>query len=133
MPKPRLAADPVAERQKTGEVRPEDDGPRIHVTLDGVEHVVYLNRLTGLDTLAMDRAMGVNPLGLLDMIGKGKLIEPHVMAMVVWLARRQQGETTLTFEEVAGSMTFAGVLASIKASLPDDDEPVVEEPGSPKG
>lgn len=145
MPKPRLAADPVAERQKTGEVKPEDDGPTVLLPWEDRVITVYLNRFDSTLSAELEAAIGVGPLGLY--YKRGQSMEPHIAAAIIFCERRQNGDR-VTYAECAEGLTLGKILEAAGAyhdkfgdvfdadeASDEDDEPapVVEEPGDPKG
>jgi hypothetical protein len=140
--KPRLAADPVAERKKTGEVRPEDDGPKIVLPWNDRLITVFLNRFDAQLSAELDAAIGVGPLGLFNM--QNRNMEPHIAAAIMFCERRQNGDR-VTYAECAAGLNLGDIIKAVNvygeahaddadAAEDEDDEPapVVEEPGDPK-
>jgi hypothetical protein len=131
---------PGHSRKLDGVVKPDDDGGTLAITVErgGVEtsFTVYLNRLSGTDVELLRAARGpdVGIARLIEMVtegfaftgeGEGRL-DPDAQATIEWLARRQAGETTLTYREVADATTWGD-----KVNLGRTEE-AVEEPGDPK-
>lgn len=110
------APKPGIGKKLEGETDPAEDGPRLIFEVEGTVHRVWLNRLTGLDVAAIRKATGhsVNALMLMA-------FDADVLAAWTWIARRQNGEPRLTFEEVAETVVY-GTRWKVLASDPEESD-----------
>lgn len=92
-------------------------GAGIRITLDGVAYTVHIGEVSALDSAALRRATGMSMAGLLKAIGPDPDID--IVAALVWLARRQDGETGLSYEEVAAAITYESEMATENLDAPD--------------
>ena len=91
-----------AAQQRQVEKDRQDLGPFISVTVEGTDYLLASRDMTGLDVRAMRDQCGhgfatLLSLALTDM-------DVDILAEVVWMARRINGEPQLTYDEVAGAM-----------------------------
>lgn len=92
------------------------------ITLDGHTYTVQMGDLTALDARALRRETGYS-FPQLMMVAASDANDLDVLAAVIWFARYVNGEKSLTFEDVAGDITY-DVIDRITVG-----EPEVEEPG----
>lgn len=83
-------------------------GRALSVTVDGVGYVVREGDLSAADSAALRREMGMSFAGVL----RAAATDPDIdlVAAIVWLARRAEGERALTFAEVAESIGYDAEL-----------------------
>lgn len=97
----------------------KDRGPGITVTHNGKKYSVFAKDLTALDARAMRQEIGLSFAGLLGAAGVDMDID--LLAGVVWLSRRVNGERELTYEEVAVGFTYDGEYDVDNATADDED------------
>lgn len=93
------------------------------ITVDGRVYQVRAGDLNGLDMAAMRREVGMT-FGQLSRIPSDEW-DLDIIAAIVWLARRVNGEPTLTYAEVAQEMTYDDLddLGMDEADSLDEDDP----------
>lgn len=89
----------------------------IAVMLDGVRYAVRMGDLTSIDAAHLRRETGFSFRGLMMAAAKDPDID--VIAAIVWLARRIDGEALLSYEDVAGEI---GYDADVDLADLDDGE-----------
>jgi hypothetical protein len=99
-----------------------DERPHITVSVDGVKYSLFPQELSARDTTDVRRATGMSFRFLMEAAGKDPDLD--VVAAVVWLARRQAGES-VTFDEVANAIGY-------DANIENVTDPVEPEPDSPE-
>lgn len=80
--------------------------------IDGEHYKVVLGDLTALDTRALRAQVKMTFPQILDAV-LGADVDTDVVAAVIWLSRYLDGEKTLTYDEVAGSIGYE-VLEKIR-------------------
>lgn len=74
------------------------------LTVDGHRYELRPNEINALDSQACRRATGVSVRSLLATAQHDPDID--TIAALVWLARRQAGEPSLAFEDVAATISY---------------------------
>jgi hypothetical protein len=90
------------------------DSATIVVELDGTKYRLRAREITAIDSKAFRDKVGI---GLMEVFTGQASVELEVAAGLLWIARRKS-DPRLTYEDVAGSLTF------------DSDLRVVESPDS---
>lgn len=98
-------------------------GEGLAFVLGGRKYTVSAGEVCAADVIALRRATGYSFAGLLRAAQEDPDID--VFAAVVWLARRAEGERTLTFDEVAQEITYDDINV-------EDDETEDPEDVSPE-
>jgi len=95
------------------------NGKGIRVTLDGKTYEVWEGDLSAVDISQLRRQAGYSFLGLLNAATTD--MDLDVVAALVWLARRVEGQTNLPFEVVAREVTYDSDLSAeaIEPEAPD--------------
>lgn len=101
--------------RKTEEHRGEALDIGLKIKVDGKTYTVRQGDLTAMDANALRRETGHSFMGLMRAFGTDPDID--LIACVVWLSRRTNGERGLSFEEVAEEIGY------------DVDIDLVGEPG----
>ncbi|HEY9391367.1 MAG TPA: hypothetical protein VIR27_16580 [Mycobacteriales bacterium] len=91
-------------------------GAGVRVTLDGVAYTLHMGELSAMDASALRRETGMSVAGLLSAIQSDPDID--ILAAVVWLARRQDGDR-VTFDEVASGIGYDSDLTTESLPAPD--------------
>jgi len=96
----------------------------LSLTVDGRVYTVRAGDLTGMDAAALRREVGMSFMGLM----KAMQSDPDVdlIAALMWLSRRIEGEKLLSYEEVAQEVGY-----DVDIDLVDAEEP--EEAADPEG
>lgn len=100
--------------------RDEVSGEIITVTVAGRAYTVCEGDVCAADVIALRRATGHSFRGLLSLLNDDMDID--VLASVVWLARRAEGERSLTFDEVASQITYEDIDEE-PATVDDEESP----------
>lgn len=90
----------------------------ITVNLDGVDYTVRMGDLSSVDTMALRRATGFSFMGLMRAASADPDID--LIAALVWLSRRVDGEKLLDFDQVAQEIGYDAEIDLKDAG--DDDE-----------
>ena len=98
------------------------------VVLGDQTYTVRTGDLTSLDTMALRRATGYSFIGLMRAAQKDADID--LIAALVWLARRTNGEPMLDYEEVAAEIDYASDFDIDVAG--EDSEDADDEAGLPE-
>lgn len=96
-----------------------DEG--LTITVDGTAYTVVQGDLTSLDTMALRRETGYSFRRLLEAFRDDPDVD--LIAALVWLSRRVQGERMLSFAEVADEI---GYDVEIDIKTPDGSEEAPE-------
>lgn len=118
------APRPGAARKAAGETRDGDEGVKLRVVLEGETVELVMERISPADAIALRQALGIGPVALARRVFE-EGTEIDTAAAIAWLARRQNGEQSLTFEAVAAELTLGSMLAPATAD-------VSAEPHSPE-
>jgi hypothetical protein len=108
-----MSASPPATRRRSRRTDPAADGAVIRVTVDGKNFTVREADLTAKDAGELRRATGLSFAGLL----KAATSDPDIdiIAGIIWLARRTNGERTLDYDQVAENLGYDADI-----TVPDD-------------
>lgn len=91
---------------------------------DGAPMTFRLGEVTALDTLELRRQASMNVAQILvqaEMIA-GTVWDIDATAALIWMARRQAGDTDLTFVDVAGSLRLDQVIEIRHEDAPEPAE-----------
>ncbi len=77
----------------------------LRMIVDGVTYTLRVDEISALDAAALRRATGSSFAGVMRAAQEDADID--VVAALVWLARRQNGEEHLTFEAVAAELDYS--------------------------
>lgn len=88
--------------------KPPADGDAIAISVDGTVYTVRPADMTALDSQELRRQTGMSLRAV--MVAAQDDPDLDVVASLVWLARRQAGERTLAFAEVAEAITYGTAL-----------------------
>lgn len=108
--------------------REEVAGDGIAVTIAGRKYQVTAGEVCAADVSALRKATGYSFAGLIREATGDPDID--VFAAIAWLARRADGERTLSFEEVARDITYDDITEEVEESPAGDEE--VAEGASPE-
>lgn len=106
--------------RKTEEKRDEALDQGVSITVDGRAYTVRAGDLTGLDSSALRRECGYSFAGLMREMRRDPDID--LVAAVMWLARRIEGEQMLSYDDVAGEVGY-GIDLEVKDAEPEDESP----------
>jgi len=81
-----------------------EQGHRVCLDVDGTQYVIGAKDLTALDVKAMREQLGYTYAGLVRRAAADMDID--IVAAIVWLSRRINGETDLTYAAVAAVMSY---------------------------
>lgn len=110
---------PASERARNAAL---DEG--IRITYEGQVYQVQAGDLNALDSQALRRELGLSFMGLLNALGTDPDID--LLAGVVWLARRVNGEVGLAYAEIAGQMGYEALDGFDIERVTDAAEPSPE-------
>lgn len=100
---PRPGTTPTAREQR-------EQSNTITIAVDGSRHTLRFDEITAADVRALRAATGE---GIKELAAKlGESPDLCDISTIVWLARRQAGETTLTLAEVDDSLQFGDLVAA---------------------
>lgn len=98
---------PPQARRRAGKA--QDDSPGMRIEVDGRTYVVREADLTPRDVAALRRETGfAGWVGLAAEAQRG--FDLDVLAALVWLARRIDGELTVSYESVLDSLSYQSEL-----------------------
>lgn len=107
--------------RKTEAARDEALNQGLSLTVDGRVYTVRAGDLTGMDAAALRREVGMSFMGLM----KAMQADPDVdlIAALMWLSRRIEGEKLLSYEEVAQEVGYDVEIDLADAEEPGDADP----------
>lgn len=119
--RPTLArkVTPASEKARTA---PFDQG--IKIAYEGKEYVVRSGDLNALDAQALRQQLGLSFIGLINGLGTDPDID--LIAGVVWMARRINGEPGLPYAAVASAMRYDALDGLDLERIEDAEEPSPE-------
>ena len=91
----------------------------ITVKVNGQEYTVRQGDLTSMDTMALRRETGFSFRSLLEAFRADPDID--LIAALMWLSRRVDGERMLSFEQVAIEIDYDADLDLIEVAEPEDE------------
>lgn len=106
---------PRSEKARKGEL---EQG--VSIKVDGKTYTVRTGDLTALDAQALRRELGLSFFGLMRALGSDPDID--LIAGIVWLSRRVNGEPMLEYAEVAGEMGYDLDVDINKAKDPEPED-----------
>ncbi|HUF98855.1 MAG TPA: hypothetical protein VMM60_12070 [Ilumatobacter sp.] len=106
--------------RKTEEKRDEALSQGVSIAYDGKVYTVRAGDLTGLDSAALRRECGYSFAGLLKALTKDPDID--LIAALVWLSRRTDGEKLLSYDEVAAEIGYDSDIEVVDTE-PEDESP----------
>lgn len=114
---------PKSEKNRKAEV---EQGVRIK--LNGKIYELRVGDLTALDAQAMRKQVGMSFFGVMNTIQEDPDLD--LIAGIVWMSRRVNGERTLKYEEVASEISYLTEIEAVDASEPNvvDGEVVEGDP-----
>lgn len=106
--------------RKTEGKRDEALNEGVSISWDGKVYTVRAGDLTGLDSAALRRECGYSFAGLLKALNKDPDID--LIAALVWLSRRIDGEKLLAYDDVAAEIGYDSDVEVVDAE-PEDESP----------
>jgi hypothetical protein len=104
-----------------GKSKTKDTAPDFIVVVDGDEYPIHLNEISAFDATGLRHATGMSVAGVLSQLfSDGGDADIDLVAALVWLSRRQQGEQPLSYEKVARGITYEAEY-SVRPGTEDDD------------
>lgn len=94
----------------------------IRITLHGRTYAIDVMELSALDEEDFEARTGLSLVALGSVMGDHSRMRLSIIAALVWLHRRRR-ERTLTYEEVAGSITLGDLMEAF-----DNEDQAAEEP-----
>jgi hypothetical protein len=91
----------------------------VKLSVNGKSYTVRAGDLSALDTRALRRELGLSFMGLMDALEQDPDID--LLAGLVWLARRTDGEIALTYDEVATELDYAADYDVVQAGAEVED------------
>lgn len=97
---------PLARKHTPRTKKKADDAMNVGLTIsvDGVEYTVRQGDMSSMDTMALRRETGFSFMGLLRAFQSDPDID--LVAALVWLARRIDGEALLSYADVASEIGY---------------------------
>ena len=117
------AKRPTAQRRHTratDQARDAELDQGLSITVDGRTHTVRMGDLTALDAQALRRECGYSFMGLMRAFEADPDVD--LVAAVVWLARRLEGERLLAYTEVASEIGYDVDIDLVPAEPEADEE-----------
>lgn len=114
--RPSLTPKPSSKKAQSKKDEALNEG--ISLTIDGAVYTVRAGDLSALDTRALRKELGLSFMGLITAFREDPDID--LIAGLMWLSRRVNGEQNLTYDEVAGSVDYSLDIA--EAAEEDGDE-----------
>jgi len=108
----------------------EEEGISLTATVDGKVYKVAAKDLTAIDVREMRKQLGFSFMGLLRELQTDSDLD--LIAGVVWIARRSQGERGLTYAEVAENMDYEDLEVAVVKQDSDPDVVSIGEDDSPE-
>jgi hypothetical protein len=106
-----------------------DRGPALTITVDGEVYSLVLKDMTALDVRALRAETGYSYNALARQAAADMDID--LLAAVVWMARRINGERDLTYDEVAAGIDYTADYTADSAA-PDPPQATVGADDSPE-
>lgn len=106
---------------KSEKARKEALESGVTLKIDGTQYTVRAGDLTALDARALRRELGLSFLGLMGALETDPDID--LIAGLMWLSRRVNGETTLAYDEVASDLDYAADYDIVKAADEQEADP----------
>jgi hypothetical protein len=116
------ARRPSAARRNTKATEKQRDAEMdlgIKILVDGTEYTVRQGDLTSLDTMSLRRETGMSFAGLMAAFQKDPDID--LVAALVWLSRRIDGEMMLSYADVAGEIGYDVDIDVVGEPEPETD------------
>ena len=104
---------------KTEKKREAEADVGVVISVDGTTYTVREADLTSLDTMALRRETGMSFIGLMQAFGESPDID--LIAALVWLARRSEGERMLAYADVAKDINYQSDFDVEPVETPDAD------------
>ena len=120
-----MTARPALQRKTTRsseKARKDELDLGVSVIVDGTTYTVRQGDLTSMDTMNLRRETGFSFRGLMMAAAKDPDID--IIAALVWLSRRIDGELMLSYEDVARDIGY-DVDVELAEAAPEDDRPEV--------
>ena len=109
----------------------EEEGPSMTVTIGGVAYKAAAKDLTAVDVREIRKQLGYSFFGLLRELETDSDID--LIAGVVWISRRINGERDLDYAEVAAGISYDDLDLGTAAAEPKvDAEPSIGGDDSPE-
>lgn len=90
--------------------RIKETAPDIVVKVDGTDYAVRADEISAVDASLLRRQTGMSVRAVMQAADDDPDID--IVAALVWLARRQAGETGVRFEDVAAEITYGSDVAA---------------------
>ncbi len=97
--------------------------PLLHVKVEGTSYRLFKSRMTAVDIGDLRRSTGLTLASLL--LALSEEFDIDVIAAVMWLSRRQNGEPKLTYESVAAALGYDVTIEN--GALPAAEEPAEDD------
>ena len=107
---------------KTEKNRESANNEGVRIVVDGVSYAVREADLTSLDISALRREVCLSFVGLMGAL-QGDQPDIDLLAALVWLARRQDGEQMLTYAAVAKEITYDSDFDVERITTPPEEDP----------
>ncbi len=104
-----------AKRPKPRPAKRTKNAPVVTLKVDDTEYVLRLDEISAADVMLCRRTTGRSLQSLMRAADEDPDVD--VIAVLVWLARRQAGESKLAFDDVLAEITYQAEIGV------DDDEP----------
>ena len=95
---------------------------KLSIRVNGTVHTLRVGDMTALDDHALRTQYGMPFEGMVQAMAAGDRAL-DLMAAIIWMARRTNGEELLTYAEVAAEIGFDGDIRDVDPNEPEDDSP----------
>lgn len=104
--------------------------PDITIRVDGVTYAIRSDDLTARDARDLRKQTGMSFRAVMEAATEDPDID--IMAALVFLARRQDGDRKVTFDEIAEAITYSSEMEVGEDEDGEKLEPPEEDPDSPE-
>src|SRR5262245_28940180 len=117
--------------RKTEENRDDALDAGVSIVVNGETYTVRMGDLSGWDEMCLRREVGLSFNGLLEALAEDAGVD--LIAAIVWLARRTDGEQMLKYKDVATEIGFDVEVEAVNPGEeedPEDDSPEASDGSS---
>lgn len=93
----------------------------VSLTVDGTVYTVRAGDLSGFDESCLRREVGMSFMGLITALGEDPGVD--LVAALVWLSRRANGEQMLKYRTVAEEIGFDVEISNADEAEEEEDSP----------
>ena len=106
------------ERDAAGNVKPKD--PSVTVIVDGTKHTARIGEVTARMASEIRRETGMSSRALFAAAGDDPDLD--IVAALVWIARRQNGEPSIAFGDVLDEIGYDSEIEAADIPAEEDED-----------